>query len=430
MIRFLIKGLLRDRSRSLFPVLTVALGVMLTVFLHAWLNGAMSDVIQATAQFRTGHLSVMTKAYAERADQVPNDLALLDVDSLLASLNQNFPNLLWTPRIMFGGLLDIPNENGETKEQTPVSGLGANLFSSDSPEWKILNIRPALVRGRLPEKHGEILIADELAERLHIHPGQEATLISSTMYGSMALKNFTIVGTLRFGLAPMDRSSVIADISDIRQALDMQNGASEILGFFRDNLYHEEEANAITATFNTQPANNNSKNETEKFSPIMETLRTHSGLSDILNAVALDIRIIIGVFLLAMSVVLWNAGLTGSLRRYGEFGLRLAVGEDKGHVYRTLIVESLAIGVVGSLIGTAIGLAASYYLQIHGIDISGAINQGTAMMMPNIIRAQIEPLTFVIGFLPGMVATFLGSAIAGIGIYKRQTAQLFKELET
>ena len=29
MIRFLLKGLLRDRSRSLFPVLIVAAGVML-----------------------------------------------------------------------------------------------------------------------------------------------------------------------------------------------------------------------------------------------------------------------------------------------------------------------------------------------------------------------------------------------------------------
>jgi putative ABC transport system permease protein len=35
----------------------------------------------------------------------------------------------------------------------------------------------------------------------------------------------------------------------------------------------------------------------------------------------------------------------------------------------------------------------------------------------------------LIGFLPGLLATLLGSALSGVGIYKRKTAQLFKELE-
>jgi putative ABC transport system permease protein len=52
------------------------------------------------------------------------------------------------------------------------------------------------------------------------------------------------------------------------------------------------------------------------------------------------------------------------------------------------------------------------------------------MMMSNVIRARITSFTYIIGFLPGLLATLLGTAISGIGIYKRQTAQLFKELET
>ena len=35
----------------------------------------------------------------------------------------------------------------------------------------------------------------------------------------------------------------------------------------------------------------------------------------------------------------------------------------------------------------------------------------------------------VIGFVPGLFATVLGTMLAGIGIYRRNTAQLFKELE-
>jgi putative ABC transport system permease protein len=35
----------------------------------------------------------------------------------------------------------------------------------------------------------------------------------------------------------------------------------------------------------------------------------------------------------------------------------------------------------------------------------------------------------VIGFVPGLLATGLGTAISGMGVYKRQTAALMKELE-
>src|ERR1700690_3242319 len=117
MISFLFKGLLRDRSRSVFPLITVLAGVVLTVFLHAWMNGAVSSMIQSTAHYNTGHVCVMTHAYAKEADQIPNDLALLGIDTLMAALKRDYPDILWTPRIRFGGLLDIPDASGETKAQ-------------------------------------------------------------------------------------------------------------------------------------------------------------------------------------------------------------------------------------------------------------------------------------------------------------------------
>ncbi len=50
-------------------------------------------------------------------------------------------------------------------------------------------------------------------------------------------------------------------------------------------------------------------------------------------------------------------------------------------------------------------------------------------MISNIIRAKITPATLVIGFIPGLISTVVGALLAGAGIYKRQTAKLFKELE-
>jgi len=427
MISFLFKGLLRDRSRSVFPLLIVLSGVVLTVFLQSWLDGSVSSLIQSTAHYTTGHVRVMTRAYAREAAQIPNDLALLGIDTLLTELKHSYPDFFWTPRIKFGGLLDIPDEKGETRAQSPVSGLAVDLLSADSPEWNILNIRKAVAQGRVPRTHGEMMIGEDLARKLRLQPGDTATLIGSTMYGSMSITNFVIVGTVRFGIVAMDKATVIADLSDIQQALDIQQGAGEILGISADDLYHEERANAVTADFNAR--HTHSQGDTSSaFSPVMGTLRTESGMSDYLDLVDLFSAVIIGVFVAAMSVVLWNAGLTGSLRRYGEIGIRLAVGEDKRHIYLSLLAESLMIGFIGSAAGTLIGLAVAYYGQMKGFDIGSVLKEST-MMFPSVVRSRITPLTFVIGFLPGLLATFLGTAISGIGIYKRQTSTLFKELE-
>ncbi|KAF5075943.1 hypothetical protein DSECCO2_165780 [anaerobic digester metagenome] len=138
--------------------------------------------------------------------------------------------------------------------------------------------------------------------------------------------------------------------------------------------------------------------------------------------------IISSIFVLAMALVLWNAGLLGSFRRYGEFGVRLAMGEEKGHVYRTLIYEAVVVGVIGTVIGTAIGLFFALLLQVYGFDISGMM-EGAAMMMPTVIKARITPADYYLGLIPGLVSTVVGSMLAGVGIYRRQTAKLFKELE-
>jgi len=423
MIRFLWKGLIRDRSRSLFPMLIVVAGAFLTVLLYCWIGGVQNDMIWSSAAFQTGHVKIMTRAYAQQMDQLPNDLALMGVDTLMQTLQKDDPRMVWLPRIRFGGLLDIPDKNKETKSQAPVIGLGVRLLDPKSPEREILNLKSALVRGRLPHQAGEILMSEMLANQLKINLGQQATLISSTMFGSMTMANFTVVGMIRFGIAAMDRGAIIADIQDVQTALDMKNATSEIVGFFPDHIYKDEMALDEQAAFNAKYSKENNE-----FSPQMIALSQQNGLGEILDMSKTASTFMITIFVFVMSLVLWNTGLMGSIRRYGEMGVRLAMGEYKGHVYRSLLFESLMIGFVGAIAGTILGLAASYYLQIHGVNFGGLMKNST-LMISEVMRARVTTTSYFIGFLPGFFAPLLGTSISGIGIYKRQTSQLFKELE-
>lgn len=425
MIKFLLKGLLRDRSRSLLPLIVVAIGVMLAVFSRGYINGIMVDMIEQTARFNTGHVKIMTRAYSEKMDQIPNDLALTEAVELKNSLEADFPGMKWVTRIKFGGLIDVPDENGETRSQGPAMGIGLDLLTESSDEAGRLNLARSLVRGKLPDSAGEVLLSEDFSRKLEANPGDEVTLIGSTMYGGMAIHNFKVSGTVRFGNTAMDKGTVIADIRDVQAALDMDDAAGEILGFFGTGYYDDETAAPVMDDF----VNKYGKGDGE-YAPVMFRLRDQEGLGLYVNMSSSMGAIITFIFMIAMSLVLWNAGLLGGLRRYGEIGVRLAIGEEKGHVYRSMITESLIIGIAGTVVGTSVGLALSWLMQTYGLDISEFTkNATTGIMMPNLVRSRITPPDFYIGFIPGVISTVAGTMLSGIGIYKRKTAQLFKELE-
>jgi len=423
MIKFIIKGILRDRSRSLFPILVVMIGVFLTVLFYCYMGGAVTNFVDTGAKFDSGHVKIMSRAYAENSDQIPNDLAYIGVEHLIGELKQEFPGYVWTTRIRFGGLLDVPDEEGETRAQGPVAGLALDLFTEDSLEWELLGIEDSIVRGKALEKPGEILISDDFATRLGISLGETVTLIGSTMYGSMAAANFTVAGTVRFGISALDRGAMVADLKDIQKALDMDDAAGEILGFLDDFVYREEESAQTSLKFNAKY-----EGDDDEFAPVMKSLNEQGGMIDMLNMINLYLPVMVTVFVIIMSIVLWNAGLIGSLRRFGEIGVRLAMGESKGHLYRSMITESLILGCIGTVIGTAFALVISLWMQEKGINISQMMQKST-LLINDVLRSRITPFSFVIGFIPGLLANVLGSSIAGIGIYRRKTAQLMKELE-
>jgi putative ABC transport system permease protein len=423
MIRFLIKGLMRDRHRSLFPIIIVSFGVLLTTVLYSFISGELNDLIDSNARFDTGHLKIMTRLYDSLASQMPNDLALTGAENLMLLLKNKYPDYDWTARIKFVGLLDVPDENGETKTQNPIFGLAVNLLGKNSMENERLNLGKSIVRGRMPEKSREILISEEFAQRMNTSIGHPITLLSTTSSGAMAVQNFIVCGTVKFGVATMDRGAMITDISDIQYTLEMPNGASEILGFNKSKFYNPVDAGKIKMDFNSQFSQADNQ-----YSPLMVTLEDQNGLGEYLDYINTVGFLIVGIFLVAMSVVLLNTGLMSGIRRYGEVGVRLALGEAKNHIYQSMLYESVLIGFAGSVIGTGFGLAIAFYLQEYGIDITETLRT-TSIMMSNILRARISVASFYIGFIPGLLATLIGTAFSGIQIFQRQTASLFKELE-
>ena len=238
---------------------------------------------------------------------------------------------------------------------------------------------------------------------------------------------FNISGVFNLNKGQTDKQMILVDISGAQEALDMQGAATEILGFTNDLFYNDNSAIEVRSNFNR--TNNDSS---DIYSPIMIALRDTNQMGTMVDFSNAALAVIGGIFLVIVMIVLWNMGLMNGLRRYGEIGLRLAMGESKGQVYRSMITEAIIIGLTGTVLGTGLGISITYYFQENGISYAEALEEMalTDMVMPNIFYSKVTPDLFYVGLLPGLLATVLGTMLAGLAIYRREMAQLFKELET
>ena len=427
MINFLYKGLIRDRSRSFFPLIIITAIVAIIIFFSGFLNGIYNSLFFNTALVNSGHVKVVTHAYNLEHQLLPNDLALLEIEDIVKDLEDKYNDYIWTPRITFAGLLDVPDENGETLSQSPTIALGIDFLSEDSKQLEVWNIEDKIVKGKLFSNINEAILSEKLSERLDIKVGDIVTYIGATMHGGFATHNFLVSGIFNLNVGPIDKDMMIVDFTGAQYALDMNHAASEILGYekglFFDNKYTVEMRDLY---------NSNYSDTTDIYRPFMLALRDSNQMGTVVDFSNVIMFIIMTLFLVVVTLVLWNMGIMSGLRRYGEIGMRLAIGETKGHVFKSMVGESLMIGFLGSFFGTIIGISVTSYLEKVGLDYSKAIDSlsSSNFAMPNVFYPQVTSELFYIGFIPGILATIFGTMLAGRAIYKREMAQLFKELES
>jgi len=429
MIRWVVRGILRDKTRSLFPFLVVAVGVALVVILLGFMEGILMGMLDATANLDTGHLRVVNKAFFEEEHLLPMDRALAAQRETLARLRKNSdPKIRWSPRIRWGAILDVPDENGETVSQTPVSGLAIDLFSPDSPERARLKLADSMTQGRLPRQPKEMVIGYQLAETLGIEPGKTVTLIGQSFDGGLAADNYRVVGFIRFGVFAMDKKMALIDLADAQDTFYMQDMVTDWLGFLPAGVPvsdYEKYKTSLAARLQTWRHPQAWAADDE---PIVLTILDQRGLGALTNKFYIIRDVIVAIFVFLMVLVLWNAGLLNGIHRYGEMGLRLALGETHRHLLLSLLVEAFVIGVAGSIAGSVVGGGVVYYLQEVGIDMGDNFAQ-TGLMLSDVARGRLSVHGFVQGIVPGLTAGVLGTFIAALGIFNRSEANLFRELE-
>ena len=431
MIVFLFRGILRDKSRFLFPFSVVSIGVALVVALVGFMEGVFMGMIDMTAKLNAGHLRLVNKPFYDEEHLYPLDRALAAQKETSIWLKKNSTsNIEWSPRIRWGALIDVPDTNGNTRSQTPVVGMALDLKSKNSSEIRRLKLKKSLIKGQLPQKSNEMLMGNSLAQNLDVTLGQSVTIIGQSFDGGLVADNYLIVGLIRFGVTAMDKKMVLIDLADAQSTFYMENMVTDWLGYLPSSFsfdHYIKAKKSINFNLNTwmkNPPNDWAKDD----QPIAISILDQQNMGSMVKTFTVIKSSVVGIFTFLMILVLWNAGVLSGIHRYGEMGLRLAFGEPHWKLIFTLGIEGLFIGILGSIIGCFFGGSFAWYLQEVGLNMGDTFAK-SGLMINDVVRARLTIDGFIQGILPGIFASVAGTLVASFAIFKRSEENLFRELE-
>ena len=106
-LKFAVQNTLRNRRRSLFSALALAIGLALLLFMAGVVSGEMATSLDSSIALQSGHLQIRTKDYNEGRTSLAFEDLVENPTDLAVKISQLAPVLSVTPRLFATGIASI-----------------------------------------------------------------------------------------------------------------------------------------------------------------------------------------------------------------------------------------------------------------------------------------------------------------------------------
>ncbi|MFZ0323276.1 MAG: FtsX-like permease family protein [Actinomycetes bacterium] len=272
----------------------------------------------------------------------------------------------------------------------PVGTQGAPQFGSNWDDDQSLTPY-RLVEGTGPKAAGQIAVDSVAAEHGGFSIGDTVDLVTPSGPASA-----TLVGIFRFGTSGNLAGATIT-------TFDTATAQKLLLG--GHDSYTEVDAVAAEGVSQVQLAADVSS---ALDSP--KTIKVQTGadaadeaaaaINDGLQFVNIFLLVFAGIALFVGTFIILNTFAMLVSQRSRELALLRAVGATRGQVVRLVLAEAAIVGLIGSVVGIALGVGVAVGLQGLFNAVGASIPTG---------GLAIEPRTLVVGLVVGLVVTVLAA---------------------
>ncbi|MGC4110078.1 MAG: ABC transporter permease [Nocardioides sp.] len=348
MWRITLPGLLAHKVRYALTALAVVLGVafiagtlIFTDTIKRTFDGLFDDVYQNTAAVVRAEQPVTSASnFTDQRRWI--DAALVRDVRRVPGVAQAEPGV--------GGYAQLVGRDGKAIGN-PAAGaptLG-EAWSSGADSMQPYRFLPG---GRPPATADEVAIDKHSADVGHLAVGDRVVVLTKR-----APREYTITGIVRWGTAdsPLGASITLFDLPTAERVLTAPGKVNEIDVAAENGVSQQELVDRIRSSLATPHL------EVVTGAKVIE--EGQSGIRKALTFFDTFLFVFAGVALFVGSFLIFNTFSIVVAQRMRELALLRAVGAGRAQVMRSVLGESLAIGLVASLIGLGAGVALAVGLR-------------------------------------------------------------------
>jgi ABC-type antimicrobial peptide transport system permease subunit len=125
-----------------------------------------------------------------------------------------------------------------------------------------------------------------------------------------------------------------------------------------------------------------------------------------------------GLLIIVVAFSILNTFLMAIFERTKEFGVMMAIGTTPRRLTKVLLVESMAMTLIGIIAGIILGIVVTYYFQVHGIDFSGGSELLSQFGISGKMYPKLSLLSVSIGPFMVLFFTFFAALYPALKIRK------------
>ncbi|NLW56498.1 MAG: ABC transporter permease [Firmicutes bacterium] len=393
------KNLFRYKLRTFVSIVAIAFSVMVVVFARGYVVGVIDTLAAEHIQYDSGHIKLIDRQYWEEERLLPLNYPVDGLDEGgLAEMTTALLELegvaMVIPRLKFGAMLSTE------EELITISGWGVE----PEQETVFTNIEDFLVEGRMPRPgQFEVMMGTALLEKINRRVGEKVTIVFNTAFNSLKGVTFTIVGRTQSGIKLLNEKVFYLPLDQAQRLLEMDGQVTELLLVTTDRKLIPQVQSAVNSLLTAQDTSGRylalSYRETSDLVAFMEVAKL------IYN------QIYIFLVLLACIVVI-NTMLMIVKERTKEIGMMSALGLEGSEIIRLFMAEGTIMGVIGSLIGAALGAFLTGYFAKTGINFTEAVSGFSSEIIFNaIIYPHSSPGNTIFAFILGVIIVTIACVI-------------------
>ncbi|WP_020611900.1 ABC transporter permease [Sediminispirochaeta bajacaliforniensis] len=392
--------------RTIMILFSVALSVAVILFVSGMIEGVKKNFFRNMLE-ESGHVQILPKGSDTALN--PYDLTLLlpNPDDMVKKLSENSEILRVEKVLSFGSVLLAGNRN------LTITGCGINRESRFFSKARG-GIYVGEFLGKGKEGAPGIAMSKRIAELLDIGVGDSVVVLVEDSTGSPWYVEYPVTGFFQTDSKEFDEGSFFIDLDEAQKLLYVPGECREI----RILLKAPQTAEAFADRLKSDPL-------FAAHAEIKDWKEIHGSYLVLLQLFDVFFLFINIFTIVVAATVITNSILMNVFEQTREYGTLRAIGMKRRQLFGLILTEGILQGIIGSLMGLAIGIPAVLYFRKYGMrwgEITESFGLGDAVYFA------FSPQQALSSLVAGVLIACVGSLYAGVVSSKQSIMESLRAL--